>query len=294
MAFLLFVSLIWAFSFGLIETYLSGLDANTVAFLRLGISLLVFLPFLRPRRAPPGRALALVALGAVQFGIMYAAYIASYAYLHAYEVALFTVFTPIWVTLLDDAWVRRFHPVSLLAAGLAAAGTAIVVYRGADSAAIWHGFWLVQVANGCFAAGQVAYRRLVSGTGLGRDSAIFGWLFLGATLVTGALVWLEPSPVRWPAGPVPWLVLGYLGAVASGLGFFLWNAGARRVNAGTLAVFNNLKVPLAVAVSLLFFGELADLPRLLAGGAVVIAALWLNERFRARRTSPACAGSYGA
>jgi len=67
--------------------------------------------------------------------------------------------------------------------------------------------------------------------------------------------------------------------VASGLGFWLWNAGARRVSAGTLAVFNDLKIPLAVAVSLLVFGEQTDLPRLLMGGTLVLAALLLNERF---------------
>jgi drug/metabolite transporter (DMT)-like permease len=66
--------------------------------------------------------------------------------------------------------------------------------------------------------------------------------------------------------------------IASGVGFFLWNYGARRVNAGTLAVFNNLKVPLAVAVSLIFFGESADPLRLALGGGIVLAALFLNER----------------
>jgi len=73
------------------------------------------------------------------------------------------------------------------------------------------------------------------------------------------------------------LTLVYLGAVASGLGFFLWNVGARKVNGGTLAVFNDLKIPLAVAVSLIFFGEKASLPHLLIGGTVVVAALLLNE-----------------
>src|SRR3972149_6330006 len=63
------------------------------------------------------------------------------------------------------------------------------------------------------------------------------------------------------------LTLIYLGAVASGLGFFLWNVGARKVNGGTLAVFNDLKIPLAVAVSFIFFGEKASLPHpLIRGG----------------------------
>ena len=48
MGILFIVSLIWAFSFGLIKDRLAGLDANFVAAARLLISLLIFLPFLRP------------------------------------------------------------------------------------------------------------------------------------------------------------------------------------------------------------------------------------------------------
>lgn len=286
MGYLLTVSLLWAFSFGLIEQHLSGLDPNSVAFLRLAISLAVFLPLLRPARAPARTALMLVLIGAVQYGLMYASYIASYQYLRAYEVALFTVFTPLWVTLLDDALARRFNAVSLGFALLAVLGAAVVVYEGTDSAQLWRGFLLVQLANACFALGQVAYRHTVTGPRIADDAAVFGWLYMGAAAITGVLAMLGGG-LQPPSGSTPWLVLAYLGAVASGLGFFLWNAGARRVNAGTLAVFNNLKVPLAVAVSLVVFGERTDNVRLVLGGGVVLFALWGNEKFRATRAGVA-------
>jgi len=54
-------------------------------------------------------------------------------------------------------------------------------------------------------------------------------------------------------------------------------SGARKVNTGTLAIFNDLKIPLAVAVSLIFFGEKANVWNLIFGGVLVIGALWLNE-----------------
>ena len=47
MIYLLAVSLIWAFSFGLIKGNLVGLDSNFVSFVRLFISFLVFVPFLK-------------------------------------------------------------------------------------------------------------------------------------------------------------------------------------------------------------------------------------------------------
>ena len=50
-----------------------------------------------------------------------------------------------------------------------------------------------------------------------------------------------------------------------------------QVDTGTLAIFNDLKIPLAVAVSLVFFGEQASLLHLLLGGVIVMAALLLNE-----------------
>jgi hypothetical protein len=39
-------------------------------------------------------------LGAIQFGLMYVAYIASYQYLSGYLVAVFTIFTPLYVLFL--------------------------------------------------------------------------------------------------------------------------------------------------------------------------------------------------
>ncbi|HBA92554.1 MAG TPA: EamA family transporter, partial [Anaerolineaceae bacterium] len=90
MIYLLVVSLIWAFSFGLIKGQLTGLDANFVAAARLVISLAVFLPFLRLRNVPGRLRLRLILTGAVQYGLMYIAYTYAFQYLQAYEVALFT------------------------------------------------------------------------------------------------------------------------------------------------------------------------------------------------------------
>ena len=74
-----------------------------------------------------------------------------------------------------------------------------------------------------------------------------------------------------------WQSIIYLGCVASGLGFFLWNKGATRSNPGTLAAFNNAVVPFAVIISLLVFGEsetmdLENLLRLFVGSALIIGA----------------------
>jgi len=279
LAYLWVVSLIWAFSFGIIKNQLAGLDASVIAAARLLAAALVLLPFLRLRGVPRRLRAQLALTGAVQFGLMYITYNLAFGYLQAYEVALFTIFTPLYVTLIHDALRRRLNLVSLAAALLAVAGTALVKGGVHMSAEILLGFGLVQLSNLCFACGQVWYREVMRGQNQVSDLQVFALLMGG-----GALTALVAVMLFRPAHPLAFtlqqaLALLYLGGVASGLGFWLWNAGARRVSAGTLAVFNDLKIPLAVAVSLLVFGEQTDLPRLLMGGTLVLAALLLNERF---------------
>jgi carboxylate/amino acid/amine transporter len=274
---LFIVSLAWAFSFGLIKGNLTGVDSNFVSFARMLISMLVFLPLIKFKKVNRKLTLQLMLAGIMQFGIMYIAYIASFKTLKAYEVALFTIFTPIYVTLINDAFRKKFNPLYLVTAALAVAGTWIIKSGDALAPGILTGFLLVQVSNLCFAFGQVYYRRVMAENGGLKDQDVFGILYIGAVIVTLAatLVFTPLSTLTLTAKQIWTLV--YLGAFASGICFFFWNIGARKVNTGALAIFNDLKIPLAVAVSLLVFGEQANWLNLLIGGLVVIASLVLNE-----------------
>ena len=277
MPLLIFVSFIWAFSFGLLSR-LKGLDSSFVAAARLGLALVVFLPFLRIRALPAKTIFGLAAIGAVQFGVMYLAYNESFHFLQSHEVALFTLTTPIIVTLLADAFERTLRWRALMAAVLAVLAAALVVAKAAPTAATITGIVLVQVSNLAFALGQVLYRRLrldPRNAAL-RDRDGFGLLYAGGFAVALAAMLTHPVSVTLTGTQA--LVLVYLGAVASGLAFFLWNIGATRVNAGVLAAMNNAKVPLAVAVSLVVFREKADLTRLIEGLGLLILAVWLAER----------------
>jgi drug/metabolite transporter (DMT)-like permease len=279
MLLLVVVSVIWAFSFGLIKHFLGGVDSTFVATVRLGLALLVFLPFLRLRGVTGRTALTLVATGALQFGLMYLAYIESFRYLRAYEAALFTITTPILVTLFADALDRTLRPWALAAALLAVAGTAFVAVKSADLRLTLAGLALVQLSNAAFAAGQVIYRRVRARHPALRDLHVFGLLYAGAFAVAAAA--MATRQVNIDLRPPQWLTLGYLGLVASGAAFFWWNIGATRVSAGTLAVMNNAKVPLGVACALLVFGETAEVPWLLASLVCLGAAVWLAEKKRA-------------
>jgi len=286
MALLLITSFIWAFSFGLIKKYLGGLDAGFVAFVRLALSFLLFLPLLRPRKISFVMTLRLFLMGMVQFGLMYVFYIQSFRFLAAHQVALFTIFTPLYVAAADDLWEKRFRQLHFWTALLAVAGTAVIVYSTWQNKNLLSGFFLVQASNVCFAVGQVCYRRLLPRRPGWQDRDGFAWLYLGGTAAAllAMLFFSGPLDLRLNGSQV--MVLLYLGLLASGVGFFLWNVGATRVSAGTLAVFNNVKVPLAVLVSLLFFAEQTDLARLVLGGAVILLALVLNSRCGKTKSMP--------
>jgi len=275
MAFLILVSLIWAFSFGLTKGQLAGVDSAFISAARLALALIVFLPFLRLRGLAPRTALALAGIGAVQFGLMYLALNESYRYLQAYEVVLFTLTTPVIVTLLADALDRTFRLRALLAALLAIAGAAFVAFKSTDLKPTLAGLLLIQGSNAAFAVGQVLYRRLRRQHPDLKDAAIFGLLYAGALVVALGALLIKIDSVKLILTGRQVATLAYLGVLASGVCFFLWNVGATRVSSGTLAVMNNAKVPLGVACSLIVFGEQAHLPSLIASLVVMGTAVWL-------------------
>ncbi|MFM9271274.1 carboxylate/amino acid/amine transporter [Halomonas elongata] len=283
MGYLVGVTALWAFSFSLIGVYLAGqVDSYFAVMTRITLATLVFLPVLRPRLLRGRQRLALMALGAVQLGVMYIFSYQAFLLLSVPEVLLFTVLTPLYIALLDDALFKRFTPFHLLTAALAVFGAAVIRYKGLTDD-YWLGFLVVQGANLCFALGQVGYRRLSAGLpdSLPRLS-VFGWFYLGALAVAVPAFLILGDAGDLPTTGVQWGVLAWLGLVASGAGYFLWNLGAVRVDAGALAIMNNALVPAGLLVNLLIWNQDADLPRLMLGGAIIIASLALNDWWQRR------------
>lgn len=283
MLLLLTASLIWAFSFGLIKTQLAGLDPFLVAALRLGLAFVMFAPFLRVGSLPGRLRVRLACCGACQYGLMYVAYLAAFRHLNGSEVALLTTLTPIYVALLADAWDRRLNRRHLVAAAVSVLAGALVLLGSGAPRAVLPGVVMVQASNLTFALGQVWYRRLLPPDCGTVDRQVFGVLYLGGVLTALGTVLATQSWQSgvWALTPRQAGVIVYLGLVPSGLCFFLWNAGARRVNPGLLAVLNNAKMPLAVVVSLVFFEAVpspAGLVRLAAAMGMIGAAAWWTTR----------------
>ncbi|MBN2242034.1 MAG: EamA family transporter [Acidobacteria bacterium] len=282
MPYLIAVSFIWGFSFVIIKGWLVSLDPGFVSLARLLLSLLVFAPFMRLRGIRAGDGLRLGLIGGVQFGVMYVAYIAAYPYLPAHTIVLMTTTTPLFVTVFNGVFRGKLNTTFMLAALLAVAGGAVIQYPVQPLSVSLFGIGLIQASNAAFAFGQIAYKRwMASRPGL-RDKNVFGFMYAGAVVVAGLFSLAATDYGRLAVSPGQWLFLLYLGIVASGICFFLWNLGARKVGDGSLAVMNNLKIPAGVVLSLLILGEATDYVRLVAGCILFASALWVNRKMASK------------
>ena len=275
---LIIVSFLWSFSFVIIKGSLTELDSNLVSAIRLLLAMVVFLPFFRPRGMTVRLAARLLLLGAVQFGLMYACYTASFAYLPAYMLVLLTTTTPLLVVFFDMLFSKRNVPLFWCAALLAVIGAGLLKFQDDGLAFNWKGVLLLQASNAAFAIGQIAYRHLVRTVPDWNARSSFALIYAGgatvcllASLVTVDFASLTITPQQGG-------MLLYLGVVASGLCFFLWNRGATRVGPATLGLMNNLKIPLGVIVAIAVLHESFNPYVLLLSLALFFLALWISRK----------------
>lgn len=273
------VTLLWAASFSLIGEFLAGrVDGYIAVFIRMALALLLFLPLWRPRRLAASKQLALAGIGAIQIGVMYLLLYHAFLYLSVAEVLLFTIFTPLYVTLIDDVIFQRKHlPIRWwLAAGLAVLGAAVIRFNTLSDDYLF-GFLLIQGANLCFAAGQVFYKRLPLGN-TRNQVHVFALFFIGATLVTGLAMLAFANFELKPDTSLQWGILLWLGLGASGFGYLAWNLGAKRVNTAQLATMNNMLIPAGLLVNFAFWGQDVNWLRLALGAAILAGSVYLASR----------------
>ncbi|QKJ50980.1 DMT family transporter [Providencia rettgeri] len=276
---LVITTLLWAASFSLIGEYLAGkVDSWFSVLVRVALASLVFLPFLRWRQFSLKVIALYMAVGACQLGVMYLFVFHAYQYLTVAEFLLFTVLTPLYVTLIYDLLERQpLRKGYLFSSLLAVIGAAIIRYDHL-SESFWLGLLFVQLANIFFAIGQVGYKRLMEIHPIPQHQA-FSWFYLGATLVALIGWLLFGNKSMMPTTTLQWGVLLWLGIVASGIGYFMWNYGATKVDAGTLAIMNNMMVPAGLLVNFAIWQQHPDWLSFTIGSSLIIASLWVHRRW---------------
>ena len=255
MAYLIAISILWSFSFGIIKYGLAVIDSSFISFARNVIALTFFSSVTIYNIKKFSFDLKLVGIGALQFGLMYIFYIESYQYLPAYLIATFTITTPIYVVLaskyLNGNSLNRNGIYAIL---LVIIGSYLMRFNSLNLEDYMLGFVLIQCANIFFATGQILFKKW---NDKNKDKDIvhnFSQLFFGATLITSIFYFLGSSESAILTQSNLFSLL-FLGIISSGIGFLMWNIGATKVSAEKLAVMNNAVIPIAIFNSYLIFGE---------------------------------------
>lgn len=255
MAYLIAISILWSFSFGIIKYGLAGIDSSFISFARNVIALTFFSSVTIYNIKKFSFDLKLVGIGALQFGLMYIFYIESYQYLPAYLIATFTITTPIYVVLaskyLNGNSLNRNGIYAIL---LVIIGSYLMRFNSLNLEDYMLGFVLIQCANIFFATGQILFKKWNEKN---KDKDIihnFSQLFFGATLITSIFYFLGSSESAILTQSNLFSLL-FLGIISSGIGFLIWNIGATKVSAEKLAIMNNAVIPIAIFNSYLIFGE---------------------------------------
>jgi len=255
LAYLIAISILWSFSFGIIKYGLAGIDSSFISFARNVIALTFFSSVTIYNIKKFSFDLKLVGIGALQFGLMYIFYIESYQYLPAYLIATFTITTPIYVVLaskyLNGNSLNRNGIYAIL---LVIIGSYLMRFSSLNLKDYMLGFVLIQCANIFFATGQILFKKW---NDKNKDKDIvhnFSQLFFGATLITSIFYFLGSSESAILTQSNLFSLL-FLGIISSGIGFLMWNIGATKVSAEKLAIMNNAVIPIAIFNTYLIFGE---------------------------------------
>lgn len=275
MNYLIIASICFALTFGLIKSQLASLPSDAVIELRLLFAALAFLPFLSKTNGKFFDKMRLKAalIGIVQFGIMYSCTLRAFKYLQGNEVALLSTSTPMLVMICATLLGEKFNWKYLFCVLLSILGAIIVIYKNVSFDFLLKGVLLMETANFCFALGQVLWRKYVGG----EEAKLMSTTYLAAALFVLPFAIYHKSFVALTLTANQWLSILYIGVITTGIGFWLWNRGAKLVSSTTLAVMNNLKIPLGVLFAILIFGEKINILNFIIGSTLILSATIISQ-----------------
>ena len=265
MIYLILVSILWSFSFGIIKYGLAGIDSTFISLMRSLIALLFFASLTLYNFKKFSFDVRLILIGAIQFGLMYVLYIQSYQYLPAYLIATFTITTPIFIGIFSQLYDNMsFSSNGKLSIILVVIGSLMMRFNIVNPLDYWLGFFLIQCANVCFAIGQIMFKRWHSKNTSVNIIYNFSQMFFGAVLITSIFSLINSTNLSMLNTSNLYALL-FLGLFSTGFGFLAWNIGATQVSNERLAVMNNAVIPIAIINSFLIFGETISLTLYLPG-----------------------------
>ena len=279
MGYLLLATICFSLSFGMIRSNLATLPSAYVATLTLLLAAIIFLPVAKFKNNLQLQIKALL-IGMLQFGLMNLCYLKAFQTLQGNEVAILTTTTPIFVAIFASLTGEKFRIGYILCIILAVVGAATIVWQRLPLSNLLVAILFMESANISFAIGQILWRHYLADN----SAAVMSSAYLGGALFTlpfAAIVYpLIPFPLSYPQLGA----IAYKSIIATGLGYFLWNKGATKVNAGLLAIANNLKIPFGVFFAITIFHEKISLWPFISGTTMIIISIILLQ-FLTRKNS---------
>jgi O-acetylserine/cysteine efflux transporter len=279
---LLLICIAWGGNFLTSALALREIPPFLFTALRLAIVALCLLPFLH--RPGPGQWPRLVAValcnGALHFGLSFwalklAGNLASPAILMQSYIPMATLLAVVFLG--ERIGWKTSAGIAVSFAGVMVLGFDPVVLQAPAS------MWLMLVSAAFIAVGTVLMRGLTGFTPLAQQ----GWsAWIGILPLLALSAWFEPDP--WTtlaqAGLTGWGGVVYSALAASVLGHSLFYWLIQRHPVSTLMPFLLLAPLIAIALGVLFHGDVLG-PRLVVGGAMVLGgvlAIGLRARGKAR------------
>lgn len=258
--------------------YASGVDTTTLLALRFTLAACLLIALARVRRAsmPRGRDLAiLVAMGAVGYASQSLAFFAALAYAPAGVVALLLYLYPALVAILGALVLHErltAQRVTALAVALAGMVLTVTPALGHAGSARPLGVALALASAVIYSIYIVAGTRVAARVSPDATSATVctaaAAVYVGVALARG---------VHWPQSAAGWGAAGAIALVSTVIAITLFFAGLARVGATRAATLSTVEPVVTVILAALVLGERIA-PVQIAGGAMIVAAVWLLAR----------------
>ena len=143
------------------------------------------------------------------------------------------------------------------------------------------GFLLIMLSNLSFAVGNVGVAKL-SKSRENLESLTAGGLLWGALFCFVIYLVLPKTPFENLGHLNLWYLPLYLGVVATGLGYMLWNQGIVEISATLASVVGNLKAPLSLFWGALLLSESVSF-QVTLGTVFIVAASGLLSFYKTRQ-----------
>jgi drug/metabolite transporter (DMT)-like permease len=127
----------------------------------------------------------------------------------------------------------------------------------------------MELSNLAFALGQILWRKYITSNSL----ALMLPAYFGASLLTFLSYLIFSKEKMLALTDTQWLSILYLALIPTGIGFYLWNSGAKKVSETTLSVMNNLKIPIGAIFAILIFKENINIKNFLIGLLLILVAI---------------------